>query len=54
MIKPINDARYKFKVVRVAFRYADFKKMILIFPMERDESASDYFKRLANWMEMKK
>jgi hypothetical protein len=50
MIKPINDARYNFKVVRVAFRYSTFKKILKILPMEKDESASDYFERLSKYL----
>jgi hypothetical protein len=54
MIKPMKDRRYNYLMVKVQFRWVDWERLRDIFPADRGESASDYFQRMAKWLQEKK
>lgn len=52
MIKPVNDDRYKFQMVRIVARWVDWCRIREVFPAFKDESAKDYIKRLADKLQL--
>ena len=50
MVKPINDKRYNFLMVKLLIRWVDYERIRSVFPSERGESAASYFRRLGLWL----